>query len=303
MSIATMFSRGAAAVRAQLRLVLALYVVQLGLGLVFTFAVARTLWSLYAERPLFTRGVAGDATPLVLALLPNRAALGALAWAGIGMLVGYALASLYLGAGLLGALAGRGFGQTAAARFWGFIRLWLWSLIPWSLAALVGFIGMAIVDFSSNDIIAWTTLAGRPLLGLLPALLLAAITSLAVDLARADLVLRGGGSARALARGIVRAVTRPALLVHYFLYLTAWVAISSLFVAATFGRSFPGAAGAWLLLFLRQATALARFLLRAVTSGGQIAAVDGLEVRREMVEAQVIAPPVPPFEQEPRDSE
>ena len=294
-------ARGAALVRTRLAVVLALYAVQLGVALIFTVAVALALGSRYAGRPLFARGVGGDAAALLLALQAHGDLVEALSCAGVALLGGWALVSLYLAAGLLGSLAGRGFAATAAARFGGFVRLALWSLLPLLLVAGLAAGGIYLVDPAAADLVAWDTMLGRPLLGLAPAALLLAITFCAIDLARAQLVLAGGGSGRALARGVKLALTRPVLLAHYLLYVLAWLAVSALFVAATYGRPFAGAAGAWLLFFMRQVTALARFLARAVTSAGQLAAlqldvvevgqvVERAEARRDVVQGEVAQP-------------
>jgi hypothetical protein len=280
MTVTTMLAEGLRRVRAERRAVATVFLLELGASLIFTLAVARTFSMIYGERPLFGRGVAGDDVALALALGIKMPALSAILATAAALLVAWKLASFYLSAGLTGALAGRGFAATAAARFGGFVRLSLWSLLPYAAAVTLGFAGIRVVDLRLEDLKAWDTLLGLPAAGLAPALLVWLVTSLGVDLGRALLVLGGGGSARALGRGLLRAVTRPRLLGHYLLYLLAWVAISALFVAVTLGRDLPGAAGAWLLFLLRQATAGGRFLARATAIGGQIAAleVDVVEV-------------------------
>jgi hypothetical protein len=292
---------GARAVRARLRVVLAVYALQLAVSLIFTAAASLALARVYGDRPLFARGVAGDDAALMLALQAHGDVPRTLFWVGVALLGGWALLSLYLAAGLLGALAGRGFAATAAARFGAFVRLLLWSLIPWLPVAAAAFVGLRAMDFSEGDLVAWDTLVGRPLLFLGPALLLAAIVCLAVDLARADLVLTGGrGAFRALWRGLRRAL-RPAPLGHYLLYVALWLGVTALYVLATWGRDFSGAGGAWLLFLLRQATALARFLLRATTSAGQLAwlQLDVLEVREVPERAKALRDVVQPEAAQP----
>jgi hypothetical protein len=281
--VIALVGRGVALVRARLKVLVALYALQLAVALIFTVAAALALGRVYARRPLFAQGVAGDDLALLLALQAHTDVVWTLAWVGAALAGAWMLASLYLSAGLLGALAGRGFAATAAARLGGFVRLALSSLHLWLVVVAAAAIGLRIADVSSGDIKSLDTVLGRPLLALAPALLLAAITCLAIDLARADLVLAGGGgSFRALLRGLRRALTRPRLLGHFLLYVLAWIAVSALYVAATHGRDFPGAGGAWLLVFMRQITAVARFLARAVTSAGQLAALqlDVVEVRQ-----------------------
>lgn len=310
-TLATMLSRGAAAVRARLRVVLAVYALQLGLGLAFTAGAAFSFTRVYGDRPLFTRGVGGDDVALLLALQEHADVSRTLLMVGVALLAAWMVASWYFAAGLLGALAGRGFAATAAARFGGFVRLALWSILPWLAVGGAALAGDRWVDFQNPDWRSWSTIVARPLLGYAPALALAALTCLAVDLARADLVLRGGGSSgRALLRGFKRAIVRPAFLAHFLLYVAVWLGISALYVAATLGRELPGAGGAWLLFFLRQATALARFLARAATSAGQLAGseLDVLEVRQVPERAEAVRDVVQregaePVERHPLDGE
>lgn len=299
--IATLVARGVAAVRAHLGVVLALYGLQLAVALTFTFGAALAMARLYAERPLFARGVGGDPLALMLAISEHSPLFTALTWFFLALVGAWALASLALHAGLLGALAGKGFAATVRARAAGFVRLALWSILPWLVVLVAAFVGLRVVGVRDSDLVSWRTIIGPQLLGLAPALLLAAIVCLAVDLARAELVRGGGGSARALWLGLRRAVTRPTLFAHFLGYVAVWLGISALYVAGTFGRELPGAAGAWLLFFVRQATALARFLARATTSAGQLAAleldvlevrevVEGAEPRRDVVQGELAQP-------------
>ena len=286
-----MISEGTRRVRAARQAVAAVFLLELGGGLIFAFAVARAFSMIYGRNPLFARGVAGDDVALSLALQLKAPALTALGASGLALLLAWKLASFYLAAGLTGALARRGFGATAAARFGGFVRLSLWSLIPYAAAAALGAAGIMLVDPRLEDLTAWDTMVGLPALGLIPGLLVWIVTSLAVDLGRARLVRDGGGSARALGSGLARAVTRPRLLGHYLLYLLVWLAISGLFVAVTAGQDFPGAGGAWLLFVLRQATAGGRFLARSLATGGQVAALeaDVVELREVPERGEALA--------------
>jgi hypothetical protein len=281
LTVAAMLAEGLRRVRAARRTVALVFLVEAAAGLVFTLAVARTLTVLLGERPIFARGIAGDDGALLLVLAASRPPLVALLASGLALLAGWKLASFYLSAGLTGALAGQGFAHAAGARFGAFVRLSLWSLVPYAAAAMLGILGIVAADLRLEDLVAWDTLLGRPAAALLPAALAWAIVACAVDLGRALLVLEGGGAARALGFGLARAVRRPRLLGHYLLYLGAWLAVSALYLGVTAGNDFPGAAGGWLLFVLRQTTAGGRFLARAVATGGQVAALQGdvLEVR------------------------
>jgi hypothetical protein len=272
-TVAARLAAGARALRAHPRLVLALYLVELGTSLLFAAAAGAVFVDRYGHRPLFARGVAGDDPALALALLHERGALSTLVWLGLAWALGWALVSLYLGAGLLGAFAGRGFGATAGARVGAFARLWLATLVPWAVVLLVAGLGLVAVGLELDDTLALGRMIGRAVLGLAPALALAGIVGCAVDHARADLVVRGGGAVRALLRHLVRAVARPAALGHYLCYAGAWLAITMLYVAGTIGAPL----GALALLALRQLVCALRFGLRCATSGGQLAALQ-LEV-------------------------
>jgi hypothetical protein len=281
MKLAAMLAVATRALRAHRLLLVVLYLVQLVTSLAFALIVARWLSDTYAHRPLFAQGVAGDDTALILALLPELSALRALAWAGAGLLVLYALLSIYLGAGLLGAFAGLGFTATARARALAFGRLWLWSLIPYAAGGLVLVAGVRSYGPVRADLIDLGFMAGRLLLSAAPGALIILVTACAVDHGRAELVLWGGGAARALARGFAVVLGRRVALAWYALYLTAWLAVTAGYVALTAGRPFAGAAGAVTLFVLRQVVAATRFAARCATSAGQVALQrEDLDARR-----------------------
>jgi hypothetical protein len=271
-TVRAMIAAGLAAARAARRAVWTVFLVELAVSVVFTLAAGWTLSELYAARPLFSRGVEGDLVALLLALEPSTEALRALAHTALALLVAWKVASLWLGAGLAGALAGKGFAETAAARFGAFVRLALWSIPFYAAVALIGLLGLAAADPRLDDLLAWTTIAGPPLAGLAPAALLLLLTAVAIDHARAHLVVHGGGATRALRAGLRAALSRPSAVVHYLAYLATWALVSALYVLLTAGPDFPGAGGALVLLVLRQTTAAARFWARAVATGGQLAA-------------------------------
>jgi hypothetical protein len=280
MSLAAMVAAGVRGARAHRRLLGGLFLVELAASLAFVLGTYLALVGTVGGYPLFARAVRGDDAALLSLLSERGPVFSAILALGVGWALGYALLSLYLGAGLLGAFAGRGFAATAGPRYWAFLRLWLLALVPWALALGACAAGIACVDLGGEDLLSRARMVGRPLPGLLPGLLLLAIVSTAVDYGRARLVLSGGGALRALGFGFARVFTRAAALPHVVLYALVWIGVSALYVAGTYGVAFAGAGGALALFALRQLVAGARFAARAATSAGQVAAlqVEVLEV-------------------------
>lgn len=258
------------------RLVIALYLVQLFASLLFLVAAQQILASAFDHRPLFGQGIGGDTEALLLSLSARPGVGAAVAVTGMTMVFGYAMLSLFLNAGLIGVFAGRTFGEAASRWFMPYLRLWGWSLIPYALCVIVVAIGVKIAGGGDafERMISWNLLVWRPLWFAVPGLALLAITLCAVDYARADLVVGDRYRAvRALIGGFRFVLKNPMTLAHYGLYLVFWVAVSGLYLLATFGHPFAGAGGALVLLALRQVVSIARFGARVATTGGQVALV------------------------------
>jgi len=285
LSLGAMVSSGVAAARGQARLLVRLFLVEVAASLVFIGGAALALRDRFGVRPLFARGVAGDDEALASVIGAEPGVFHSIGWVGIAWALTWALFSLYLGAGLLGAFAGRRFGETAGQKFGAFLRLWLYALLPWAIGLAVCGAGIAAADLETEDLLTLSRAIGRPLVALLPGLFVLGILSCAVDYARARLVLTGGGPLRALGFGLGRALVRPTAFLHVVLYVLVWVAVSALYVAGTYGVAFAGFGGALALFALRQVVAGARFVARSATTAGQLRAleVEVLEVR-EVVE-------------------
>ena len=280
LSVGAMVLAGLRAVKVRAGLVAALYGVQLTVSLLFVLGGTLALNGRFGNRPLFARGVGGDDAALISALTAQPGIVSSFTGAAVSLALGYSLLSLYLGAGLLGAFAGRPFGDVAARRFFAFFRLWLLALVPWAIGLVICGIGIHVADLALDDLVAQRLMVGRPLLALAPGLVILAVVSSAVDYARARLVLSDGGAWRALGFGFRRTVTRPAALIHLALYLAVWIGVSALYVAGSYGVAFAG--GAIVLFALRQIVCIVRFGARAATSAGQLRAleVEMLEVRQ-----------------------
>jgi hypothetical protein len=271
-----MIAAGLQGTARQRRLAVALYLVQLFVSLLFLVIVERALASTFGHRPLFAHGVAGNTEALLLSFGPHMAATHTLAITGMGLVFGYLVLSLFLTGGLVGVFAGRSFGDAALRGFVPYLRLWLWSLIPYAVCAAVIAIGMKLAGGGDifERLISLKLLLMRPLLFVVPGLVVLAITMCAVDYARAELIVgERRGAIRALLGSFRFVVRNPNSLAHYGLYLLFWMAISVLYVMATFGHPFAGAGGAWALFALRQLVSLVRFGARVATTGGQVALV------------------------------
>ncbi len=264
MTLGRMVAEGARAARAWWRIALGIYLAEAAVGLLFTLVVWRTFNALYFDRPLFDRGVGGDAFALVQALKEHGGAVVAMAWSGFALALGWALLSFYLAPGLLGVFAGRAFGAAARRQFWAFARLWLWSLIPLGVALGIAALGAYMTGADQAPLTdRWR--AVLTLRGAIPGLVVLAAVACAVDYARADLVARDAtGAGRALLRGLRLVGTTPVPLVHYALYGLAVGALATIYVVA-------GAPLAGLVLFvLRQLFLAARFAVRTIVTGGQL---------------------------------
>ena len=275
-SVREMIAAGIQITSRQRRLALALYLVQLFVSLLFLVIVERALASTFGHRPLFAHAVAGNTEALLLTFGPQMAVTHTLAITGMGLSFGYLVLSLFLTGGLVGVFAGRSFGDTAIRWFLPYLRLWLWSLIPYAVCAAVTGIGMKLAGGGDifERLISLKLLLVRPLLFAVPGLVLLAISMCAVDYARAQLVIgERRGAIRALLGGFRFVFRNPGSLAHYGLYLLFWMAVSVLYVTATFGHPFAGVGGAWALFALRQLVSLARFGARVATTGGQVALV------------------------------
>jgi hypothetical protein len=263
-----MLGAGLRALRRHARTALALYALQAACALLFFVVVAQALAAVHARHPLLDRGVGGDLAALGLALRGQVGAISALAWAGVALAAAYGLLSLYLTAGLLGALADRGFGATAIARFGAFVRLWLWSLLPYGVALIVLGVGLGLTGGPDLGALTVAGLLAPVLRGALPGLLALVVTSVAVDYARAILVAgeapRSAGLA--LLRGVAAAM-RPAPILHLLGYLATWTAITGAYLAFSFQHPIRSALA---IFVLRQLVSAARFTSKVVLLGGQL---------------------------------
>jgi hypothetical protein len=269
-----LITAGLAALGRHRRLVAILYGVELLAAMLLTLVVGWSFTIVFGARPLFDRAVAGDLAALFLAFDARLSLLIALAGAGVAVALAWAVASFYLGAGLTGALAGRPFGETAAARFGAFARLWLWSLLPFAAAGVVLAVGVGELGDRTEVALGWGEVLGSAIACLAPGVAALALVSCLVDYARALLVADEAPAAgRALVRSVRLVFTRSTPVAHFFLYVALWLAVTAIYALLTWGRPYAGTGGAVLLFVVRQLTLATRFAARVVTTAGQVAYV------------------------------
>ena len=253
------------------RVVAILYLVELAVASLVTIGIASSLSIVFGSRPLFDRGVAGDLAALYLSFDRRLSLLVALVASGLAVALAWAVASFYLGAGLYGVLLGRPFGESAGARFGAFFRLWLWSVIPYTVAGFILLLGLMGLERSIDEALSWGELLGAAAAALSPGLAALALVSCVVDYARAVLTLSERPAAGRAFLAAARLVFGRALpLLHFLLYLGVWVAVTIGYLLLTWGRPYEGLGGAALLFVVRQLTLGARFAARVAASAGQV---------------------------------
>lgn len=275
-----MLAVGAGALRRYPGLAVTLYGVQLVIATVAAWVMAACLAAAFATQPLFDRAVTGDTLAIAVLLDDNLPVAAAVLAAGLGAAMLYAAVSWFLAGGLIATLVQRPtgrravaelFGAAGAATFFPYLRLWLWSLIPYLLAALALAVGLACVH---DDLRRALTL-GEVLSILsptaLPAAILIWLTALAVGYARVRISIdRDTSAVNALVGGYWLALTRWRALVHSLIFVLAWTAITLLYLVSTEGHAMAGIAGALLLFALRQVTAMLRLAAKIAFVGGQV---------------------------------
>ena len=266
----TLFGGALRGVRAHWRLAAALYAVQVAAAALFAWICFRSLYQLFGDRPLFRDAMAGDIGALLLVFEAHPGVLVPLSGRR-SRAVAYWIGSLFLGAGLIGAMRGQAFGATALARAFAFFRLWLYALVP-SLVALglagfvVGRMGLARGGPIGVSGELGTVLAGDPRA--------CSRLSRPPSLARVLPSRTRLGAGRAFLRGLRGALGLPTLQV--WLYGAAWIGIGVAYTVLTFDAGLVVGA----LFVVRQVVVAIRFLLRFATTAGQVAWIEGTAAAR-----------------------
>ena len=257
-------------------LITALYLVQVALSAGAAAVMMMLMVRAFGSRPLFDRAMDGDLAALMLSLRGEAGVVIAMVWLGIGAVVLYAVVSWFLTAGLIavfldapsrGRESVRWFGAAGASNFFPFMRLGLWSLLPYAIVIGVAGFGLDMAG-SADEAVDPLGLLRTLGLGLAPAIGIHWIVATAIDYARVDLVRHPGlSSARALVRGFRMIGRHPLALFHTLGYGIVFVGISVAHVSLTGGGAVEGLAA---LIALRQLAGFARFASHVMLIGGQV---------------------------------
>jgi hypothetical protein len=257
-------------------LALVLYLVQVALSAGAALVIMMLLIGAFGQRPMFDRAMDGDLAALVACFRGEPSLLIALVWIGLAAVILYSVVSWFLTGGLIAVLLDvpsrrrevmRWFGSAGASTFFPFLRLALWSALPYAVVAVVAGFGLAWVRVRIDEAFAARDVLEALAIGLSPALLLNWITATAIDYARIDLVRHPGmSSLRGLVRGF-RLVARHRLaLVHTLLYGAVFLGTIALYDWMTVG----GVISLLGLVALRQLSSLVRFAAHVGLIAGQV---------------------------------
>jgi hypothetical protein len=240
------------------------YLAQLVVAFVFMIAVEQLLAGAFATRPYFDRAVGGDLVAWITIAARRPDLLRAIAWIGLALAAAYALASYWLAAVLVGAVAGatERRGKIALA----YLRLAGLTLVPYAIAAAFVFHAC---DHSTDE---WTVLAldrwhlvRHVLVAAAPGLVLGFVTACVADYARVAIALGELRAHRAVVTGARTLVRRPLAAPLVALYLASWVGITAIYVAASWRID-----AAIALFILRQLVCASRFGARVVAIAAQV---------------------------------
>jgi len=260
-------------------LIAVLYVVQLALSTAAWLAMTLLLVWTFGARPLFDRAMDGDLAALVTCLTdPDGAnALAGTVGIGIAAVLLYGLVSWYLTAGLIavfldapsrGREVARWFGAAGTANFFPFLRLSLWSTVPYAVVMLALWLGIGWIAGKIQYALEPSQVVRAIAIGLCPALLLHWVAAAAVDYARVDLVRHPGlSSARALVRGFQLVAHHWLALLHTLLYGAVFAGMMALYAWLGDAAAAWGVVG---LIALRQVVGLTRFAAHVALIAGQV---------------------------------
>jgi hypothetical protein len=275
-----MVNEGIGALRRYPGLAISLYAAQLVTSLIFAWAAARMLATVFARQPLFDQAVDGDLAALIFVLRDSPEVFTSIFWAGVATVLGYTVLSWYLVGGLNAVLIQRPgerrevaatFGAGGAVSFFAYARLWLLCVAPYAVIVGALLFGMSRASDGALHYLTVSDVAWALIPRLAPGAVLLWLQVTAVDYARIELSREPGLAARhALVRGYRMVFTDWRPLVHLLLYVAWFVAITWVLVLFTQGRAMPGAAGAMAIVAIRQVVAIVRFCATIVTAGGQV---------------------------------
>jgi hypothetical protein len=275
-SLPALLRAGVLALRRFPGLAVVLYLVQVALSAGAALVIMMLLSGAFGDRPLFDRAMDGDLGALAACFRGEPSLVIALVWIGLAAVVLYSVVSWFLTAGLIAVLLDapsrrrevmRWFGSAGACNFFPFLRLALWSALPYAAILAMAALGYGFVRVRIDEAFSAGEVLEAAAIGLSPALLLHWIAATAIDYARVDLVRHPGmSSLRGLLRGF-RMVSRHRLaLVHTLLYGAVFVGTIALYDWMTVG----GAMSLLGLVALRQVSGLVRFAAHVGLIAGQV---------------------------------
>lgn len=276
-SLVTMARAGLRGIRRYPRMCVALYAVQLAMSVLVGIAVWGAMSAAFGDRALLETARRGDLLAMATALRDHVGLFAGAVWTALVLVAAYGALSWLTTAGLLSVLArapetrsetAAVFGAGGVSSFAGFLRLWLWCLIPYAAAGLVLILGVGAALSGADERLTYGGLFAHLLPALAPGLLLWWIVNTAVDFARVQLVTSERKRAlRSLLRGFATVFTGWRPLPHAAAYYALWIAVTGAFVAGTAGVAISAGA----LLLLRQTVAILRFAGKLWLYGGQVA--------------------------------
>jgi hypothetical protein len=274
---------GLASAQKRPRLVLGIFAIDLLLAFLATTPFHQTLSSATDMRPFadpLASGFKLDILSEIVARRPDVMTAGQ-----AGMLAGtlaWIVLNWFLMGGVLGLLREppeaatlRRFGAEAATHGFAMMRLQLWSLLGYGIAAIViglgGALGQAVGEKIVNP---WWTLITIAV-AVLPGLFLFLVVATAVDVARVRTVLLGNRatlSNLAYSFGLVSRHPTATIGVQ-FLGGMLWLGAGAIYLAVAWPFPYASAGAFALLTLLRQLTVLVRHGIRIGSLGGTLAVV------------------------------
>lgn len=275
-SLGALLGAGGRGLRRFPGMVLVLYLVQVALSAGAALVMMMLLSAAFGDRPLFDRAMDGDVAALLACVRAEPRLVLALLWIGLAAVAVYGVVSWFLTAGLIAVLLDapsrrrevvRWFGAAGASSFFPFLRLALWSALPYAAVLVVAGYGLGWVAYRLSHAFDGGALLEALAVGLSPALLLHWMVATAVDYARVDLVRHPGiSSLRGLMRGFRVILHHRLALVHTLLYGIVFAGVTAVY-AWLASDVIAGLVG---LVAIRQLSSLLRFAAHVGLIAGQV---------------------------------
>jgi hypothetical protein len=278
MRLAVAFAAGWRVVTRYTGTLFAVFAAQTLLALVCLFAVGQVLASVFAHRPMFDDGVAGDLVSLLWAWQYGKTAVFASMWLVIGVVLIWIIAGWFLSGGVAGVILQQPEGRASTAKQFGaagantFLRFGVLSILTavFVVGIVVVFATCATWASAMLDQALTPAQTIPPLLlAFGPALILLIILWTVVDYARLELCLRRDshelGASAAFFRAVAYVFRNPVTLLWSAAGWLSWGAVG---VAYTYLMAGSHSNSAWSLFMIRLGVSLLRMTIRFATLGG-----------------------------------